>query len=81
MYIVLIVDNAAGHNNLEPETLNKLTNVIIVYIVPNCTTHLRPCDAGIIIFKCYYRKELCNYTLNLVENGLEKILPDHKKCM
>jgi hypothetical protein len=43
--ILLIVDNAPVH--VINENLN-LTNVAVHFLPPNTTSHLQPCDAGII---------------------------------
>lgn len=52
--------------------------------MPNCTSHLQPCDAGIIkSFKAHYASQLVNFFVNQLDNeNLEKlILPDVKKCV
>ena len=55
--IVLLCDNATPHK-LESSTI--LTYVKLVFLPPNTTTHLQPCDAGIIYsFKSNYRRLLC----------------------
>ena len=43
--ILLLVDNAPVH--IVNEDVN-LTNVTIHFLPPNTTSHLQPCDAGII---------------------------------
>jgi len=43
--ILLLVDNAPVHIINED---NNLTNVTIYFLPPNTTSHLQPCDAGII---------------------------------
>ncbi len=64
--VCLIVDNATGHN-LSSDVIKHLTHVKIHYFSPNCTSHLQPCDAGIIkSFKAHY--SLLNWLLFLLTN-------------
>src|SRR6266498_3129911 len=52
--ILLLVDNALTHALYET---TYLTNITIKYLPPNITSHLQPCDQGIInSFKSQYRK-------------------------
>ena len=52
--ILLLVDNALTHALYET---TYLTNITIKYLPPNTTSHLQPCDQGIInSFKSQYRK-------------------------
>ena len=44
-HILLLIDNAPTHTILEP---SELTNIKIHPLPPNTTSHLQPCDAGII---------------------------------
>ncbi|GES77977.1 CENP-B homolog protein 2-like [Rhizophagus clarus] len=54
--ILLLVDNAPVHALYEGV---KLTNIEIKFLPPNTTTHLQPCDKGIInSFKAHYQKLL-----------------------
>ena len=51
-HICLLVDNAPSHID---EGL-ELTNVTVVHLPPNTTSHIQPCDAGVIKnFKLKYR--------------------------
>ena len=43
--ILLLVDNAPVH--IVNEDIN-LTNVVVHFLPPNTTSHLQPCDTGII---------------------------------
>lgn len=43
--ILLLVDNAPVHITNEN---TQLTNVTLRFLPPNTTSHLQPCDAGII---------------------------------
>ena len=79
----MLIDNASGHN-LSVDVTKQLTNVKIHFFLPNCTSHLQPCDAGIIkSFKAHYASQLVNFYVNQLDNeNLEKlILPDVKKCV
>lgn len=63
--IVMFVDNASPH-----KVLTTYSNVKLVYLPINTTSHLQPMDAGIIhAFKCYYKSSLAeNYVDSLDEN-------------
>ncbi len=61
IHVCLLIDNATGHN-LSTIVTKELTNVKIHYFLPNCTSHLQPCDAGIIkSFKSHYASQLVNF--------------------
>ena len=73
--IILIVDNAGGHN-LSDEFKKKITNIRIEYLAPNCTSVIQPCDAGIIrAFKAKYRSKIIRHILRVYEekNKYEEI--------
>ena len=56
--ILLFVDHCGAH----PEV--KLTNGKMVFLPPNTTSHLQPCDAGIIAaLKVHYRKQQMQHVL------------------
>ena len=44
-HILLLVDNAPTHALYEN---TNLTNIVIEHLPPNTTSHLQPCDQGII---------------------------------
>ncbi|GFX69237.1 tigger transposable element-derived protein 1 [Trichonephila clavipes] len=76
--VLLIVDNAASHPQLEHP------NVQQVFLPPNTTSLIQPLDQGIIgTFKKYYIKATYKFILNKLENEsltnfkglLEKIWP------
>ncbi len=81
--ILLLVDNAPTHALYET---TYLTNITIKYLPPNTTSHLQPCDQGIInSFKSQYRKL---YLRNRVkafdkfrEFGIEPVEIDINKCI
>ncbi|GFW70897.1 tigger transposable element-derived protein 1 [Trichonephila clavipes] len=61
--VLLIVDNAASHPQLEH------TNVKLVFLLPNTTSLIQPLDQGIIAtFKKYYIKTTYKFILNKLEN-------------
>jgi len=50
--IILLINNAPTHSLYEN---TNLTNIKIEFLPPNTTSHLQPCDQGIIIsFKVYF---------------------------
>ena len=66
-HILLFIDNCPAH----PE-LNGQTNIKLMFLPPNTTSHLQPCDQGIKkAFKVYYRKLLVDLALSSFENGTE----------
>jgi hypothetical protein len=81
--ILLLIDNAPTHALYET---THLTNITIKYLPPNTTSHLQPCDQGIIhSFKSQYRKL---YLRNRVkafdkfrEFGTEPVEIDINKCI
>lgn len=51
--IVMLVDNCSAHPNVER------SNIKLVFLPPNTTAKLQPCDAGIIqVVKLHYQKML-----------------------
>ena len=81
--ILLLVNNASTHALYET---TYLTNITIKYLPPNTTSHLQPCDQGIInSFKSQYQKL---YLRNRVkafdkfrEFGIEPVEIDINKCI
>ncbi|GFS78453.1 tigger transposable element-derived protein 1 [Trichonephila clavipes] len=68
--VLLIVDNAASHPQLEH------SNVQLVFLPPNTTSLIRPLDQGIIAtFKKYYIKTTYKFILNKLENESLTIWP------
>ncbi|GFV39854.1 tigger transposable element-derived protein 1 [Trichonephila clavipes] len=61
--VLLIVDNAASHPQLEHP------NVQLVFLPPNTTSLIQPLDQGIIAtFKKYYIKTMHKFIFNKLEN-------------
>ncbi|GFY04232.1 tigger transposable element-derived protein 1 [Trichonephila clavipes] len=68
--VLLIVDNAASHPQLENP------NVQLVFLPPNTTSLIQPLDQGIIAtFKKYYIKITYKFILNKLENESLTIWP------
>ena len=56
--ILLLLDNCGAHPDVQ------LANVKLVFLPPNTTSRLQPCDAGIIAtLKAHYRKRLMRHIL------------------
>ena len=56
--ILLFVDNCSAHPDI------VTSNVKLIFLPPNCTSRLQPCDAGIIQnVKMHYRKMLLRHVL------------------
>jgi DDE superfamily endonuclease len=65
--ILLLVDNAPVHSH---EILDTLNNVKVEFFLPNTTSHLQPCDAGIIhSFKAQYKKLLVHNRIEAYETA------------
>jgi hypothetical protein len=48
-----------------------LRNIKVVFLPVNCTSQLEPLDLGIIhAFKCYYRNQLIQKTVAMIDRGL-----------
>ena len=57
-HILPFVDNCGAHPDIQ------LTNIKMLFLPPNMTSRLQPCDAGIIAaFKAHYRKRLMRHIL------------------
>ena len=74
-----LVDNASSHvsaaKELDPtgstETVFKFESVDILFLPPNCTSDMQPCDMGIIrSFKCKYRKLQLQRLFELLEDHM-----------
>ena len=65
--ILLIVDNCSSH---DPALSTSLKNIDLKFLPPNCTSHLQPCDLGIIKNqKVHYRRRLSRKLLEAIENN------------
>ena len=78
--IILLIDNAPVHLILD-ETKEKLDSVEVKFLLPNTTTELQLCDAGIIhSFKYHYKRLFIQNWINAyddMQNGLIKKLSDY----
>jgi len=80
--VILLVDNAGGHNLTEKWMNDNLTCVKVYYLPPNTTSVLQPCDAGIIrSFKAKYRKRVVKHLLLTIEMQDSYDLPDQKQAI
>ena len=62
--ILLFIDNCSAH----PDVVSS--NVKLIFLPPNTTSRLQPCDAGIIQnVKMHYRKQLLRYVLNRMDEA------------
>lgn len=63
------------------ETQEKLDSIDVIFLPPNTTTKLQPCDAGIIhSFKCYYKRLFLQNRINAyddVQDGFVEELADY----
>jgi hypothetical protein len=72
--VLLLLDNCLGHIPLEKfaEMNVVLRNTYVFYLLPNMTSTIQPCDAGIIrTFKVYYKKRFNNLLLDSYENNID----------
>ena len=63
--VALLMDNAGCH---PPELKGKYSNIKIIFLPPNTTSHLQPLDLGIIQnFKVHYRKLLLRFVISKID--------------
>jgi hypothetical protein len=76
--VVLLVDNCPAHKPPIGATMwqnghmqgYKLSNVLIIYFEPNCTSHVQPLDAGCIqTAKALYRKRQMTWVLRQISQS------------
>jgi hypothetical protein len=71
--VILLLDNCNAHikdANLEKFNI-QLKNTTLLYMLPNTTSKIQPCDAGIIrTFKAYYRRRFNNQLLSRIESSI-----------
>jgi hypothetical protein len=62
--ILLFIDNAGPHPDMQ------LSNIKLVFLPPNTTSRLQPCDAGIIAnVKALYRTDLSRHLLAVMDDA------------
>jgi len=68
--VLLFVDNCPAHTDVDNLSATKL-----VFLPPNTTSVLQPCDQGIIYaFKQQYRKRLVHHVLHCMEQKCDVII-------
>jgi hypothetical protein len=71
--VILFLDNCSVHiKNANLEKFNiQLKNTTLLYLPPNTTSKIQPCDAGIIrTFKAYYHCRFNNQLLSRIESSV-----------
>jgi hypothetical protein len=71
--VILLLDNYNAHiKDVDLEKFNiQLRNTTLLYLLPNTTSKIQLCDAGIIrTFKAYYRRRFNNQLLIRIESSI-----------
>ncbi len=71
--VILLLNNCNAHiKDVDPEKFNiQLRNTTLLYLSPNITSKIQPCDAGIIrTFKAYYRCRFNNQLLSRIKSSV-----------
>jgi hypothetical protein len=64
--IALFVDNCTAHPQIE-----NLQSIELIFLPPNTTSELQPCNQGIIkTLKSYYRKDMVRRLIRAINDGL-----------
>ena len=64
--IVLFVDNCSAHPHV-----SDLSAIELVFLPPNTTSEIQPCDQGVIkTIKTYYRKSMVKSLVHTIDNGM-----------
>ena len=72
--VVLLLDNCSAHITVEGLVEHNigLRNTTLLYLPPNTTSKIQPCDAGIIRnFKAYYRRRFNRMLLDRIDRNIE----------
>ena len=65
--ILLFIDQCAAN----PRDNKALKNIKVIFLPPNCTSHLQPLDMWIThAFKCQYRKKLVWKAKTMIDGEL-----------
>lgn len=63
--VILFVDNCPSHPHIP-----NLSSISLIFLPPNTTAAIQPCDQGIIYsLKANYRKRLLCHLINQIDNG------------
>jgi len=82
--VVLLVDNCPAHKPIigsKPWSSGhmkgfELSNVLVIFFEPNCTSHVQPLDAGMIqTAKALYRKRQITWVLRQIANTADGAEP------
>jgi hypothetical protein len=71
--VILLLDNCSAHiKDADLEKFNiQLRNTTLLYLSPNTSSKIQPCNAGIIhTFKAYYRHRFNNQLLSRIERSV-----------
>jgi hypothetical protein len=71
--VILLLDNCSAHiKDADLEKFNiQLRNTTLLYLQPNTTSKIQPCNVGIIhTFKAYYRRRFNNQLLSRIESSV-----------
>lgn len=87
--VILLTDNCYAHcqpHNSTPwshESLAgyRMSNVLVIYFAPNCTSKVQPLDAGCIqTIKALFRKRHMSWVLQQLGDAKERQVPAMVKC-
>ena len=63
--VAVIVDNCPAHPHVK-----ALQSIELLFLPPNTTSEIQPCDQGIIYtLKCHYRKNMVKRLIQFIDNG------------
>ena len=63
--MAVIVDNCPAHPHVK-----ALQSIELLFLPPNTTNEIQPCDQGIIYaLKCHYRKNMVKRLIQFIDNG------------
>jgi len=71
--VILLLNNCSAHiKDADLEKFNiQLRNTTLLYLPPNTTSKIQPCDVGFIrTFKAYYRRRFNNQLLSRIESNV-----------
>jgi hypothetical protein len=71
--VILLLDNCSAHiKDADLEKFNiQLRNTTLLYMSPNTTSKIQPCDSRIIrTFKAYYSRRFNNQLLSKIESSI-----------